>query len=167
MPRIHLTAKAVADSAKQWTATNTKTGKTELYKLPVKGEQPLILWDTIVEGLHLRIGYGGKRTYSVRPRVNGDQTIIKLGTTKNTALAEARENAREVIELASRGVDPRKLENRSAVVHKRDTERVVFAEASASQSTLKLVLQGELDDTLLDGLDNYVQRQRQRLRERE
>lgn len=43
-------------------------------------------------------------------------------------------------------------------------ERVVFAEESAPQQYLRLVASGDMDAFLLDALDDYVKRQRRRLK---
>jgi hypothetical protein len=42
-------------------------------------------------------------------------------------------------------------------------ERVVFTEESDPQRYVKLIASGELDESLLDGLSDYVKRQRKRL----
>jgi hypothetical protein len=42
-------------------------------------------------------------------------------------------------------------------------ERVVFTEESNPQRYVKLVASGEIDETLLDALSDYVKRQRKRL----
>ncbi len=66
----------------------------------------LELWDTVVPGLALRIGYGGKRTYTVTTRINGRQVRRKVGTTATHKLTEAREAARDVLRNAALGLDP-------------------------------------------------------------
>jgi hypothetical protein len=42
-------------------------------------------------------------------------------------------------------------------------ERVVFTEESDTQRYIKLVASGEVDETLLEALSDYVKRQRKRL----
>lgn len=44
-----------------------------------------------------------------------------------------------------------------------DGERVVFTEEADPQRYIKLVAAGEVDETLLDALTDYVKRQRKRL----
>ena len=65
----------------------------------------LELWDTVVPGLALRVGYGGKRAYCVTTRINKRQIRRTIGTTVTLTLAEAREAARDVIRDAAKGVD--------------------------------------------------------------
>ncbi len=42
-------------------------------------------------------------------------------------------------------------------------ERVVFAEETGAAQYLKLVASGDLDDSLLEALEDYIKRQRRRL----
>lgn len=42
-------------------------------------------------------------------------------------------------------------------------ERVVFTEENNPQQYVKLVASGEVDDTLLDAIEDYVKRQKKRL----
>ena len=42
-------------------------------------------------------------------------------------------------------------------------ERVVFVEESGPSQYLKLVANGELDETMLEALEDYVKRQKKRL----
>ena len=72
-------------------------------KPPEKGI--LELWDTVVPGLALRIGYGGARTYTVTTRIHGRQVRRKVGNTATHSLAEARQGAREVLNDAAKGKD--------------------------------------------------------------
>jgi hypothetical protein len=44
-----------------------------------------------------------------------------------------------------------------------DGERVVFTEESNPQNYLKLVASGEVDETMLEALEDYVKRQKKRL----
>ena len=42
-------------------------------------------------------------------------------------------------------------------------ERVVFTEETNPQNYLKLIASGEVDETMLDALEDYVKRQKKRL----
>jgi len=42
-------------------------------------------------------------------------------------------------------------------------ERIVFTEESNPQNYLKLVASGEVDETMLEALEDYVKRQKKRL----
>jgi hypothetical protein len=44
-----------------------------------------------------------------------------------------------------------------------DGERIVFTEESNPQNYLKLVASGEVDETMLEALEDYVKRQKRRL----
>lgn len=42
-------------------------------------------------------------------------------------------------------------------------ERIVFAEETGQSQYLKLVAAGEMDDSLLEALEDFIKRQRRRL----
>jgi hypothetical protein len=44
-----------------------------------------------------------------------------------------------------------------------DGERIVFTEESTPQNYLKLIASGEVDETMLEALEDYVRRQKKRL----
>jgi hypothetical protein len=44
-----------------------------------------------------------------------------------------------------------------------DGERVVFTEETNPQNYLKLVASGDVDETMLEALEDYVKRQKKRL----
>ena len=46
-------------------------------------------------------------------------------------------------------------------------ERVVFTEENSPQTYVKLIASGDVDDTLLEALEDYVKRQRKRLEKKE
>ncbi len=98
MPRIKLTDRTVA--AKKITVAGGPT----IHLPPSEGV--VELWDIIVPGLALRIGYGGKRTYTVTTRINGQLVRRRAGTTDTHTLAEARDVARDILSEAHKGNDP-------------------------------------------------------------
>ncbi len=109
-------------------------------KPPSKGI--LELWDSIVPGLALRIGYGGTRSYTVTTRINGRQVRRKVGTTITHTLAQARDAAREVLTDAAKGIDSAGREARKKAV------RQAQAEAErAEASTFRSVAEAWLADT--------------------
>ena len=63
--------------------------------------------DAIVPGLAFRITDGDAKSWSVRTRINGRQFRVTLGPYPRIGLAEAREKARDLLELADKGKDPR------------------------------------------------------------
>ena len=44
-----------------------------------------------------------------------------------------------------------------------DGERIVFTEENNPQQYVKLIASGDVDDTLLDAIEDYVKRQKKRL----
>lgn len=44
-----------------------------------------------------------------------------------------------------------------------DSERVIFTEEASTTNYVKIIVAGELDDTLLAALEAYVKRQRKRI----
>ncbi len=106
----------------------------------------LELWDTVVPGLALRIGYGGKRTYTVTTRISGRQVRRKVGTTATHKLAEAREAARDVLRNAALGLDPygREAKARAARLEQVEAQRV-------EASTFRSVAEAWLADTGKNG----------------
>ncbi len=44
-----------------------------------------------------------------------------------------------------------------------DGERIVFTEESGPQNYLKVIASGDVDDTMLEALEDYVKRQKKRL----
>ena len=101
-------------------------------KPPEKGT--LELWDTIVPGLALRIGYGGTRSYTLTTRINGRQVRRKVGTTATHGLAEARQAAREVLSDAAKGKD-----TASRAAKKAATEQARREAERATGSTFRSV----------------------------
>jgi len=87
MPRIRLTAKGIE-------ALTTELPQEDF-------------WDTVTPGLLLRIsGATGKKTWMVRYRVGGKQRRQKVGTTERMTLADARDEARDILKRADAGEDP-------------------------------------------------------------
>ena len=58
---------------------------------------------------------------------------------------------------------PEKTATRFVKVKLMDGERIVFTEESNPQSYLKLIASGEVDETMLEALEDYVKRQKKRL----
>ncbi len=87
MPRIRLTARGIE-------ALTTELPQEDF-------------WDTVTPGLLLRIsGATGKKTWMVRYRVGGKQRRQKVGTTERMTLADARDEARDILKRADAGEDP-------------------------------------------------------------
>ncbi len=96
------------------------------------------LWDSVVPGLHLRLNAGGRRSFSVTTRLNGKQIRRRIGTTVTHSLAQAREEARDLIRDAHRGVD-----SRSKIAVQRAQQEATRAEASTFRATAEAWLADE------------------------
>lgn len=83
-------------------------------KRKVTGSEPVLMWDTLTEGLALKINPGGRRSYIVMPRVLGKQVKYTLGTTTSLTIPGARARARAVFEDAERGIAPKEAVRRAA-----------------------------------------------------
>jgi integrase len=91
MPKTRLTAAAV-----------------ERLRPPEAGQ--IEYFDTHLPAFGLRISYSGTKAWFVTTRVDGKLTRITLGRHPAISLAEARDNARQVIEQAKAGNDPRQIQ---------------------------------------------------------
>ncbi|WP_048710734.1 tyrosine-type recombinase/integrase [Microvirga massiliensis] len=91
MPKLRLTAAAV-----------------DRFQPPAKGQ--VEYYDAHLPAFGLRVSYSGAKAWFVMTRINGKLTRLTLGRYPALSLAEAREKARQVIENAKAGGDPRRLE---------------------------------------------------------
>jgi integrase len=84
------------------------------------------------EGLILKIGPTGGRSWILRVQVNGCRRDIGLGDAKSVSLRDARETAGEMRKLARTGIDPllaRKSEKQTIVIPTfREAAKLVHAE---------------------------------------
>lgn len=116
MPSLKLTAAAV-----------------ERIKLPDSGQ--VDYFDKMLPGLGLRVSKSGTKSWFVMTRVNGKLLRQTIGRYPAFGLGEAREQAREVLTTAARGVDPRVLveERRRAEAAKARNTFGALAEAFMEQ----------------------------------
>jgi integrase len=73
---------------------------------PEKGR--LELWDASLPGFGIRITDKAKRSWVLMTRIHGKQVRITLGRYPALTVADARKEARLILEKSSQGVDPRK-----------------------------------------------------------
>jgi integrase len=73
---------------------------------PAVEQQQLDYWDASVEGLALRVSYGGRRAWVVRYRVDGRRRRWTFGSYPTLTLADARAKARDAKRQAEGGIDP-------------------------------------------------------------
>lgn len=82
-------------------------------KPPAKGQ--VDYWDTLLSPFALRVSYNGTKSWITQPRVLIDgkwkPARITLGRYPVLSLADARELAREAIQQAAEGKDPRRLKH--------------------------------------------------------
>lgn len=69
------------------------------------GEGVEVYWDAAVPSFGLHVYSSGKKTWKIMYRVNGRLRNKKIGTYPATSLADAREQAQEVIREAKKGKD--------------------------------------------------------------
>jgi integrase len=108
MPEQHLTDKSVGT-------------------LPARGPQTEY-HDTVLRGLLLRVTATGARSYGVRYRFAGQARRLHIGDVGRLSLAEARQQAREHLADAVKGIDPvaaRQAERLAAEEARRKTERTI------------------------------------------
>ena len=123
--------------------------KTRLTEITVKQRPPengyLEHWDDLIPGFGIRISPKGKRTWHIQTRVSGKQFRRSFGTYPTMTVAEARAEAKRLLDEAARGIDPaaaeiarlaeaeRLAENarREAELAKQNTVRAVVAEFMA------------------------------------
>ena len=91
MPKIRLTAAAV-----------------DRFPPPPQGQ--LDYYDTHLPAFGVRVSYSGTKAWFVMTRVDGKLTRLTLGRHPAISLAEARDKARDAVEHARAGGDPRRLE---------------------------------------------------------
>src|SRR5687767_222510 len=90
MPKVRLTGAAV-----------------ERFRPPDTGQ--VEYYDTLLPAFGLRVSYSGSRSWFVMTRVDRKLTRMTLGRYPGLSLADAREKAREVVEQAKGGTDPRRV----------------------------------------------------------
>jgi integrase len=78
--------------------------------------------DWFAPGLLLRVNDRGARSWLVQYRLAGKQTKIGIGDYPALSIKDARERAREVRDLAERGVDPKLARDARAAQERRATE---------------------------------------------
>lgn len=102
-------------ASRQRPRRETLTPRSVAAKKVPPGALQAEFWDALVPGLALRVGAGGTKTWTVRYRAAGRQRRYKLGCFPTKSLADARDEARAVINAAQAGKDPaqKRQEDRS------------------------------------------------------
>ncbi len=84
--------------------------------------------DTVLRGFVLRVMGSGSRTYGLRYRFAGQRRRLHIGDASLISLADARQQAREMLADAIKGSDPvelRENERRAAEEARRKSERTI------------------------------------------
>lgn len=76
------------------------------------------------DGLYLRIGPTGAKSWILRTVVHGRRREFGLGATSLISLAEARDTARELRKIAQSGGDPDTIRKRETLTFEQATIRV-------------------------------------------
>lgn len=76
------------------------------------------------EGLYLRIGPGGGKSWVLRTVVHGRRRDLGIGSASLVSLAEARETARQLRKVARAGVDPDTIRRRETLTFEEAAKRV-------------------------------------------
>ncbi len=93
---------------------------------PDKGQ--IEYFDGLLPSFGLRVSYSGTKAWFVMTRVNGKLIRMTVGRFPAMGLQDARDRAREIIELAAGGIDPRRIEEdrrRRREIDARNTFEVV------------------------------------------
>jgi len=94
--------------------------KTALSALDVKRFGPGLYQDLDVKGLYLRVTDSGARGFLMRYMLDGRRRDMWLGSTRETTLAQAREDARAARRLLKEGTDPLDVRHREKADRKRE-----------------------------------------------
>jgi len=112
MPTTSLTAAAIARM------TPPRAGQVEYY-------------DKRLPSFGIRLSYQGTKSWFVMTRLEGKLIRVTLGKYPALSLADAREEARRVVNLAAAGKDPRQI--RAEAKQKRREERRNTFDACADE----------------------------------
>jgi hypothetical protein len=107
---------------------------------PKPGERATIS-DSVVEGLELRLGTNGSKTWSLRYRTKGGKrSRVSLGRYPVLSLAEARDRAIQALAAAVSGADPaleKKIEKIEAIAAERTVEDLANAFFASPEAALR------------------------------
>ena len=78
-----------------------------------------VIWDTTAVGLHIRIGKRGRAYYCMTRIRGGKQIRPRIGKVGVIKLADAGRRARDIIDQAESGIDPKEAVRRA----ERETKR--------------------------------------------
>jgi integrase len=94
----------------------TKLTSLSVGKLPIPPKGQVDYFDTAMPSFGVRLSLSGSRTFFVMTRVHGKVVRLTIGRAKiqeddiGFTLKEARSKAGELVDIASKGIDPRQLQ---------------------------------------------------------
>lgn len=68
------------------------------------------IFDELLPGFGVRLSSSGTKAWFVMTRINGKLIRVTLGRHPAMSLGDARKRARQILRLASEGIDPRRIE---------------------------------------------------------
>lgn len=112
-----------------------------LAKRPAPAGQTYDVWDTDRPGLGVRVSETGRRTFVLAARFGGAKhpTRRALGEYGALSLDQAREKARDWLDLVRKGIDPRDQEERQRLAEQRRRENSF---AAVAEEFIRLALIG-------------------------
>jgi integrase len=113
--------------------TTLTAASVERLKSPAAGQ--IEYYDRRLPSFGLRLSYHGTKSWFVMTRLDGKLIRVTLGKHPALSLADAREEARRVVNLAAAGKDPRQV--RAEAKQKRREERRNTFDACADEFLLK------------------------------
>lgn len=99
--------------------------------LPIPEKGQVEYFDILLPAFGIRVSYRGAKTWFVTVRVagSGRQVRLKLGRFPGLSLTDARDAARDAMEDASKGIDPRRVREAEVAENKRQ-EAQTFSKLS-------------------------------------
>ena len=133
--------------------SNTKNFTTRLLDSLSTNKEREIWHDTQVQGLSLKVSNVGNKTFFVRKRMVGvtKQLYFTIGKYPSTTIGQARQEAREKINLAQSGVNPTKIKSDNVTKQTLILEKV-FNDYQSSRGT-------NLEDSTIKGYASIINNQ--------
>ena len=133
--------------------SNTKNFTTRLLDSLSTNKEREIWHDTQVQGLSLKVSNVGNKTFFVRKRMVGvtKQLYFTIGKYPSTTIGQARQEAREKINLAQSGVNPTKIKSDNVTKQTLILEKV-FNDYQSSRGT-------NLEESTIKGYASIINNQ--------
>ena len=126
------------------------TATIDSIPVPVTGQ--VEYFDTLLPSFGLRVSYSGTKAWFAMTRVDGKLIRLTLGRHPSMKLSDARKRAREALQCAAEGVDPRHVEEERRLKRKIDIE-----------NTFGRLVEDFMDKHVLPNLRQSTQREYRRI----